>query len=220
MINLLGIAGRAGSGKDSFYRLVAAKHGFHRLAFADPVRMSAAAQLDILDLGSLFSLKKAPDVRTILQREGMGGRDEVDPGLWVYLVLQAAWGYIDEGIPIAITDLRFLNEAAAVRGHTEVMEAMYAKYDGPTHPTVREALTHTRSDGGLLPERGEGEVVKMVRHVEGILSPDQAKDRSELEVDLIPTLHEVDNTAGLDHLLVAGDAVMHDLGYGYHYAAA
>jgi len=215
MINLLGIAGRAGSGKDTFYRLIAAKHGFHRIAFADPVRMWAANDLDVMQLGSLISLKKTPEVRTALQQAGMKGRDEIDPGLWIYLALQAAWEYIEEGIPVAITDTRFLNEAAVIRGEREVMEAMYDRYTGPTNAAVRKALTTYRSEGGLLPARMEGEVVKLVRDTKGVLSLAQEKDRSELEVDLIPSRFEIDNTGDLDRLLLTGDALMARLGYGY-----
>ncbi|MFF3691999.1 hypothetical protein [Streptomyces sp. NPDC002221] len=124
---LIGLAGAAGAGKDEVGRALAAK-GWKRRAFADKVRDFLYAMNPVLpdeeDAGA-YSLaaevdafgwdevKKYPGVRALLQRCGTeAGRHILGPDVWVNALFQ---GEGEWDAPVVITDVRFPNEAQAVK---------------------------------------------------------------------------------------------------------
>jgi len=131
------LMGRAGAGKDSVAKALAARFDHARVAFADAVRDMALAVDPIItgyvDVGgvSFWRLSELvdihgwdgakrgfPEVRRFLQRLGSEGvRDTIHPDTWVALAhrkVQAAW---DDGRFVAVTDVRFPNELAWARRH-------------------------------------------------------------------------------------------------------
>jgi hypothetical protein len=113
---LVGISGFAGAGKDSLAAALA-PHGFRRVAFADKVK-ALALELDPelkkrVDQGaSLDEIKRSdPSVRIWLQEVGYAARKVLGPDVWVRAALDA----LDPGGWYAITDVRFENEAVAIR---------------------------------------------------------------------------------------------------------
>jgi hypothetical protein len=130
---LLGLIGKKRSGKDTFAAPLLAEFGFHRVAFADPLR-EAALRLDpwvgpastpgdlrlayrrlsgvVAELGWERAKDHVPGVRETLQRLGTDVVRELDPDLWV----RAALAQIDERPwGVVVTDVRFPNEADAIR---------------------------------------------------------------------------------------------------------
>lgn len=120
---LVGLIGKKRTGKDTFAARLVGRHGFARLAFADPLK-DAVGRLDpyvtytysgperlselLARVGGWEAAKdKYPEVRRLLQEYGMSIRD-VDMDFWVKaLSLRAS---VISG-PIVVTDVRFPNEA-------------------------------------------------------------------------------------------------------------
>lgn len=142
MGRLIGIAGAAGSGKDTAAAALV-EIGFTRDAFADRMRKAILALDPIVDswdpqwsdreiaagarpgpvlqrlselVGSIGwdqAKRETPEVRRLLQKFGTeAGRDIHGTNCWVDLVLEP---WYDSPCDLAITDVRFENEAKAVR---------------------------------------------------------------------------------------------------------
>lgn len=135
---LLGLVGRARSGKDTVASFLIAEAAFTRYAFADPLKAAALA-LDPLvgspalpgDLAPLRGVRLStaidaigwerakdtiPEVRRTLQRLGSAMRDEVDEQTWTRATLDRVVEHVssDAG-PVVVTDVRYPNEADAIR---------------------------------------------------------------------------------------------------------
>lgn len=120
---LIGLAGYAQSGKDTFANLLVERHGFVRVAFADALReclytldpMVTVEGLRLQDLVDDFGWDKVkvdvPEVRELLQRFGTEvGRKLIDDDLWVTLAMRRTLSHSR----VVITDVRFPNEAEAI----------------------------------------------------------------------------------------------------------
>lgn len=120
MSRLIGIAGKAGTGKDTAGAHMVKCHGFSQYAFADPIRAMLAAlgafpASDLIDRDSkeqvIGWLGKSP--RQMAQTLGTEwGRELVHPELWV-LMAQRRWDAARaSGDDLVITDVRFENEVS------------------------------------------------------------------------------------------------------------
>ena len=124
----IAVAGYAGAGKDTVVEYLVQKHGFARVAFADPLREFVAAVNPIIgfdnDVGIIRyndALAKVgynqakfeyPEVRNILQKVGTeGARETFWDSFWVDIAMDRA---SKAGPRVAFSDCRFPNEAAAV----------------------------------------------------------------------------------------------------------
>lgn len=128
------LVGYAGAGKDSVADVLCQEFGYARVAFADPLREMAAALNPWIATGGLpgrgddglvrytdaishFGYTEAKrrysEVRTFLQRLGTeAGRKVLGSNVWVDAAVKRARL---SAAPVAFTDCRFPNEAAAVR---------------------------------------------------------------------------------------------------------
>lgn len=124
-MTVIGLCGLAQSGKDTAAAHLVDVHGFRRIAFADQLR-TALYNLDpyVTTRGGTYALtylvdahgwdqaKQLPDVRRLLQRFGTEvGRTLWGEDFWV----ERATAGITHGDRVVFTDVRFTNEAAAVR---------------------------------------------------------------------------------------------------------
>ncbi|NUK41832.1 hypothetical protein HRW13_13255 [Streptomyces lunaelactis] len=145
---LIGLAGAARSGKDTAAQALL-DIGWTRRAFADKVRaMLYAVDPVVLDEdgdGEVWDLSCAvgcfgwdaakerfPRVREYLQRLGTeGGRELFGENVWVDALFRDrdTWG------PTVITDVRFPNEADAIRAHGGLVVAIQR----PGQTLIREA---------------------------------------------------------------------------------
>ena len=123
MSRLIGIAGRAGSGKDTAGSHLVEQHGFQQYAFADPIRamlgaLGAFPAADLINRDTkevvIDWLGKSP--RQMAQTLGTEwGRELVHPQLWI-LMAQRRWDAAKfAGHSLVITDVRFENEARWIR---------------------------------------------------------------------------------------------------------
>lgn len=124
---LIGLAGAAGAGKDEVGQALVAK-GWKRRAFADKVRdflyamnppvpheegVEAYSLAVEVDMFGWDEVKKYPGVRELLQRCGTeAGRHILGPDVWVSALFQDEAGW---DAPVVITDVRFPNEAQAIK---------------------------------------------------------------------------------------------------------
>ena len=118
---LIGIAGRARSGKDTVANFIVAAIGGYRYSFADPIRaMLAPLGVDMSD--PYWQARKEEPIpalgvspRRMMQTLGTEwGRQLINPDLWLIMAHQRL---LQNGPGMVISDVRFNNEAAWIRKH-------------------------------------------------------------------------------------------------------
>jgi len=116
---LIGLSGYAQSGKDTIANYLIKDHGFIRRAFADNLRNVLYDLNPMLESGFLQAkvdvegwdkAKQHPEVRRLLQDLGLAARNHIHPEVWVSAALDRVLN--DR---IVVTDVRFLNEARAIK---------------------------------------------------------------------------------------------------------
>ena len=119
---IIGVSGYAQSGKDEIAK-IALEYGFERAAFADTLREALMSLNPLIGVGvrvkdfvTLVGWEKAkrtsPELRMLLQRMGTeAGREIFGENIWVNKTL----GGLDPAKNYIITDVRYKNEAAAIR---------------------------------------------------------------------------------------------------------
>jgi hypothetical protein len=134
---LIGLCGYAGCGKDTVADILV-KRGFIKVAFADSLRDMAwninplvAAdsyagealyyQDVINDLGYHGAKKVYPEVRRFLQRLGTDGLRKRDKEFWVKALFNKISYGVSLGENYVISDLRFPNEALAVKSFNGIV---------------------------------------------------------------------------------------------------
>jgi hypothetical protein len=125
----IGLIGKARSGKDTAAAYFVTQHNYTRLAFADPLK-EMAISIDpyipthygvtvrlsalIADVGWEYAKDKFPEVRRILQHTGQTVR-EYEDDFWVSAMDRKLSGAAAWNIPVVVTDVRYPNEAEALR---------------------------------------------------------------------------------------------------------
>ena len=118
---LIGIAGRARSGKDTVANFIVAAIGGYRYSFADPIRaMLVPLGVDMSD--PYWQARKEEPIpalgvspRRMMQTLGTEwGRQLINPDLWLIMAHQRL---LQNGPGMVISDVRFDNEAAWIRKH-------------------------------------------------------------------------------------------------------
>ena len=118
---IIGLSGYAQAGKDETAKILVEKHGFKRLAFADPIReaiLGLNPKVDsITTVGDLVGdygwdvAKQNPEVRRLLQVMGAEvGLKQFGADFWVVVALSQ----IGTSTDVVFTDVRFPNEAKAL----------------------------------------------------------------------------------------------------------
>ena len=133
---LIGLSGLKRSGKDTVASILENNYGFSRLAFADKLReallmlnpfivdtdahMYSPLQ-NLVDTWGWEGLKTThwyPEIRRLLQRGGTEmGRNTISPEVWVSPIMQQYALLNQENVRVVISDVRFSNEAAAIKHH-------------------------------------------------------------------------------------------------------
>lgn len=121
-IEVIGLAGRAGAGKDTAASGLVAMRGFRRIALADGVKSA----FDDLSGPTREAHKAVPSIRRAWQLLGTEHREAAGaPGLWVHLLIaKASYAHAELGWRrFVVPDLRFPMEASMLwhwcesRGH-------------------------------------------------------------------------------------------------------
>lgn len=119
---LIGITGRAGSGKDTVAEHLREAYGFEPMAFADPLKEAASAMFNVplwyfhdRDLKEVILPEWEMSPRHMAQRLGTEAvRGTFGQDFWIKRWIQE-YHTIPTGIDIVVTDVRFNNEAQAIR---------------------------------------------------------------------------------------------------------
>lgn len=177
-MKLIGLAGRAGAGKDTVAGILSAHHDFARLAFAEPLKQMLMAGLRELGVSRellsdaaakerpIESLGKSP--RQLMQTLGTEwGRQMINEDLWVLLAERALVQYRKFASGLVLTDVRYENEAHLVRRH------------GGSVWLIRRALpANVRALGAHSSEAG----VQIVPEVDSLLLNDAGTEQLADEV--------------------------------------
>lgn len=145
---LIGLVGRAGSGKDTAADYLRIQHGYWPIAFAEPLRCMlrellhhAGASDDYLHLPWL---KQRPipglglSYRQLMTTLGTEWGRGLDPDLWVRLLDAHVAPFART--PIVITDVRFPNEAAYVRARGGLLVRLHRMEAGTA--SLHESESH------------------------------------------------------------------------------
>lgn len=143
---IIGLTGPAGSGKDTVADWLEVRHGFSRIALADPIRKGLCAMFDLpmhvfkpgIKEQIIPSIGKSP--RELMQTLGTEwGRDMVARDIW----LRMASRKIAAALPrIVVTDIRKEDEAQWLRG--------YGGGIWRIHRSTRKAVRPHTSESGAI----------------------------------------------------------------------
>lgn len=154
---LIGLCGAAGAGKGSVAGFLAAgETPFVEIAFADPLyaaveAMTGISQVKLKDRGfkekPIEWIGRSP--RELLQLLGTEfGRKLIRESIWVDIAMQKVDRYAAAGIGVVITDVRFDNEAQAVRGRGGVVWRVTRS----TASCLSKSAASHASESGISPE--------------------------------------------------------------------
>jgi hypothetical protein len=152
MTEIIGLSGWARTGKDTVAAHLVENYGFKRMAFADPMR-EALLRLDpMVDASAGFSVrvsdvieeygwdgyKESPyglEIRTLLQLIGTEvGREMLGADIWVNYALKS----INDGDKVVFADVRFQNEAEAIKSAGGKVIRIEREGVGPANDHVSE----------------------------------------------------------------------------------
>jgi hypothetical protein len=156
---LIGLTGRAGSGKDTAAVYLAQAHRFMPLAFATPIRQMLQVGLGLTEQDFtpanknevIERLQRSP--RQLMQTLGTEwGRTHVHSSLWVSL----AAGELDrmENLDVVFTDVRFEDEAKMIRDRGGFIVCLIRSVALPVHQHVSEAGVQLREGDGEIHNNG------------------------------------------------------------------
>lgn len=149
---LIGLIGYARSGKDTFAQHMVNDYEFTKLAFADPMRealqrldpiirigdgltMNLSQALSSLDWEDLKMI--SPDVRPLMQKMGTEvGREMLGENVWVNLAMKKA----EQHDNVVFSDVRFLNEAEAIKAAGGLIFRIVRPGNGPVNEHVSESV--------------------------------------------------------------------------------
>lgn len=121
---LIGLCGRAGSGKDTVAEFLYIRGRFAQYAMAKPLK-DALKAMGIFeparDQKELPLPGRAYSYRQAAQTLGTEWARNLDPDFWINLAEQNVARFLSEGRSVVITDIRFENEEKFVRKHGGVI---------------------------------------------------------------------------------------------------
>jgi len=157
---IVGLVGRSGSGKDRFFSQVLAPLGYTRLSLADAVRVFSIVLFTRVYEGidkdtpsllrvfpylyqEMFSMNKSPLSRTIQQYVGTElVKRKFDRDYWIKVLDPLVRERVERGIKVAITDIRFPEEAEYVRKNGGLL----IKITGSSRYTEEEPISDHDSE--------------------------------------------------------------------------
>lgn len=168
--HLIGLTGRAGSGKDTIADILVSRHGFKKIALADPMKRFCREIFGFTDeqLWGPSEKRNEPDPRwdgltprKALQMLGTEWGRAMHPDVWVRRLI-VEWSRL--GDSVVVPDVRFQNELEAIRaagGHVvrvtgHVVSALEGGVPGHVSESGVEGADATIDNSGsieTLPDR-------------------------------------------------------------------
>lgn len=182
---VIGFAGAKQSGKSTATELLMAHHGVIGIGFAQPLRVFVGQLLGLplehLELAKEEQVPGLPEgvtPRRMMQTLGTEwGRQMIDPDLWVKVGMRFADQMLDNGYAVAFNDVRFPNEALAIRERGGIIIEIQ-------RPGTGEGDNHV-SESGLPRELiddvvvNDGEVQDLYQRVLAVLRARRARQQIE-----------------------------------------
>ena len=154
---LIGLVGRAGTGKDTVRTILEQYAGYRGLAFADPIRAMLFAMLEPIgisrDWATVPALKETPipgvglSYRRLAQSLGTEWGRTLDPDLWTRMAGEAMAATLlatddQADVYFVISDVRFASEAQWVRNRGGVLWRIERPDAQAVHAHVSETQVH------------------------------------------------------------------------------
>jgi len=163
-MKIVGIAGRAGSGKDTVADFLVARYGFTKVSMAGPLK-SALATLGFpepFDRGDKEKLIEGFNFtwREAAQKLGTEFGRALDPDIWVKIMAQRFRRASDR---IVVSDIRFENEAAMIReagGRMLHLTGRFAELGANAGHSSETPLEVLSSVDGMIDNSGDFEWTK------------------------------------------------------------
>ena len=112
---IIGIAAKARSGKDSVASVLIENCGYMRYGFSDPIKRALADWMG-LSVIEIEMRKREDAIRKALQFIGTDvGRKMLGKDIWINYLKPRAMGALKIGYCVVVPDVRFCNEADAIR---------------------------------------------------------------------------------------------------------
>ena len=164
---LIGLTGLARSGKDTVAAHLVQRHGFVQHSFAGPIRTFVANILgwsrDELEGGKEEPIPwlNGQTPRRLMQTVGTEwGRQMIHPHLWVESCLRRVhWSRRVERRPVVISDVRFDNEAEAIRAAGGQVWMLVRARAGIAGSHVSEAGVRTDLVDRVIPNNASVEML-------------------------------------------------------------
>ena len=166
---LLGLCGYAACGKDTAAQVLLDEFGFHRVAFADPIKQALLALAPLVpgpDEGEFLrvsqfaadrswaEVKEYPEVRRLMQILGTEvGRNLFDPEIWVKLAERKLTSTLSVGDTV-MTDVRFPNEARLIKTHGGILVRVTRPGFGPVNEHVSDRASENWTYDYQLENKG------------------------------------------------------------------
>jgi hypothetical protein len=152
-MNIIGLAGHAGAGKDHTYeylRDLLSPLYVERIAFADGLKFDIESALGVLpfDIPAIRSKPYSDEIRMLLQWWGTElRREHHGDDYWVLKGMEMAEEASAYAHLVVVTDVRFENEAAVIRDRGGIVVEVYA-----------QRATRLRRLGSLPPAHASEEI--------------------------------------------------------------
>ena len=174
---IVGFSGYARAGKDTAANILVSEHGFTRGAFADALKeslyalnpmvlMGAGKRLQSVVMSDGWEKAKAiTEVRELLQRLGTeAGRNVLGQDIWVETMFRR-----NMTARLTVSDVRFPNEAAAIRARGGQVIRIERPGTAPVNPHISEtALDGFDFDAVIV---NDGTVSDLAAQLDGALNP-------------------------------------------------
>ena len=180
-MNIIGLAGHAGAGKDHTYRylkdLLSPLHVV-RVAFADSLKFDIEEALGLTpyELGAIRQKPYTDEIRMLLQWWGTElRREHYGDDYWVRKGIEMAEEASTYAHLVVVTDVRFQNEAEVIRAHGGIVAEVIAQ------PATRAARL-----GGDLPPAHASEEIDF--YIDAFIDSDRETIIPDVVLDYLATL--------------------------------
>lgn len=162
---VVGLLGKAGSGKSTVADHLVENHGFKRISFAKPLKNIVQDIFDLTDdqVWGPAHAKEEVDPRWgvsprwLMQQMGEKGRNHLGKDVWI----NAAFKIIEEseGDRFVIEDVRYINEVEAITEHRENVIAGVIKLEAPNRPSNDSGEHPSEAQVDMVPKELIGTVI-------------------------------------------------------------
>ena len=180
---LIGFTGYAQTGKDTCSDYLVERYGFEKHAFADKLReivehinpyvfrypnANMRYSQAVRGLGYELAKKNFPEIRRLLKVVGIEFRKQLGDDIWVNFLFESIESFENK---IVISDVRFLNEAAAIKAHGGIVVRVHKPGIGPHSDHISETeLDQIETDVIIHNDGTIGELYLKLNH---LLTPER-----------------------------------------------